>query len=654
MASSPLRPQRSRQQSKVPGGFETDDDLSPIRVKFEDIGEDPKHEGASTITDEADKNNNVVNIWNEDGVDLMPGNDSIVDEKEMARKLMDVESSFMPELSPVGSSEAPRTMDKNLNLEPISSLAKAGGSYLSSDPAEDHELPSTPPEFYQTPAPGREGLYSYQIYPEKSADQANTSSLETMSSSPTTAAAARTVSRVISLASIGGYETAEEENPSKNFGKETGQSDDRDTTPRNHQVTRISSRAGSPTPTNLRSSEDTEEAVNGDIDEDEPGSLQNPRRRPNLIASRHGSQRSSYSSYTSRTTTSTQTASDLTVGAEYALQTGGAVPFGSSTSSRVQPELSRSISLGSMASGISALSDGDDRQRLSNNGLDALRSLPEEGSSSLVDQTLPPEEASLPHTPKTASAFSESVSNTVVGHRLPLNETRSIARDHRDKSNASSPERRIAIPTPATGRGKNLTLKEQSSTIDKLQKENWDLKLKIQFMSNLINQRSEEGVNSIMSENVELRTDKYKAAQEIRKQKRLVRELEFKLREMEESKVARTRDQAMGQGASRDGAATQELQTEVTFLRGRSETYEIEIEKLRQEGAIKDGEKRRLAEVVKSMSERRAGGSDIGVREEVVGVPLSWPWAIVYLLTVDIGYVERSSRDRDCTPRTSR
>ncbi|MCJ1386345.1 Anucleate primary sterigmata protein B [Xylographa soralifera] len=618
MASSPLRPNLSRQHSRVPGGFDTDDDISPIKVEFDDVGTDSKHERDPIITDGADQNNKRVNISNEDGGSLMPGNDSIVDEKEMAKKLMDVESSFMPELSPVGSSGAPSTMDKKRNLEPIPSLASAGGSYVSSDPEENHEPPSTPPEFYQTPAPGREGLSLYQSSPETSADHANTSSLETMSSSPTAAAAARTVSRVISLASIGGYETAEEESPSKNFGEENEQSDGRDVTPRNQQITsRISSRAGSPTPTKLRNSEDTEEAANGDIDEDESDLLQNPKRRPKFLNGRYGSQRSSYSSYTSRTTTSTEAASDLTVGAEYALQTGGAVPFGSSTASRNQPELSRSISLGSMASGISALSDGDDRQRLSNNALDGLGSLLEEESSSLTNQALPLEEASSPHTPRTASTFSESVSKTVVGHRMRPNETQSIARGHRDKSNASSPERRIAIPTPATGRGKNLTLKEQSSTIDKLQKENWDLKLKIQFMSNLINQRSEEGVNSIMSENVELRTDKYKAAQEIRKQKRLVRELEFKLREMEESKAARTRDQVMDQRQSRDGAATQELQTEVTFLRERSETYEIEIEKLRQEGASKDGEKRRLAEVVKSMSERRAGGSDIGVREEV-------------------------------------
>ncbi|MCJ1393408.1 Anucleate primary sterigmata protein B [Xylographa bjoerkii] len=617
MASYPLRPYLSRQHSKVPGGFETDDDLSPIKMEFGDVGMKPKHERDTTVLDAADQSNNGINPSNEDGRSLMPEHDSIVDEKDMGRKLMDVESSFMPELSPVGSSGGP-SMDKKGTLEPTSSSAKTRGSYAPSDFEDNHEPPSTPPEFYQTPAPGREGLSQYLSSREANADHANTSSLETMSSSPMTAAAARTVSRVISLASIGGYETAEEESPSKKFGEESERSDGKDVTPKNNQTTsQLSSRAGSPTPTKARNSEDTEEAANGDIDEDEPGSLQNSKRRPKFLNSRYGSQRSSYSSYTSRTTTSNEAASDLTVGAEYALQTGGAVPFSSSTSSRAQPELSRSISLGSMASGISALSDREERQRPVNNALDGLDSLPEEGRSSLLDQVLPLDQASLPYTPRAASTFSESASNTIVGHRSRPNETISTTHGHWDKSNASSPERRIGIPTPATGRGKNLTLKEQSSTIDKLQKENWDLKLKIQFMSNLINQRSEEGVNSIMSENVELRTEKYKAAQEIRKQKRLVRELEFKIREMEESKAARTRDQVTDQGQSRGGEATQELKTEVIFLRERTETYELEIEKLRQESANKDGEKRRLAEAVKSLSERRAGGSDIGVREEV-------------------------------------
>ena len=628
MASSPLRPHLSRQHSKVPGGFETDDDLSPIKAEFEDVGIKLRHEQDSAVANDSDQSSNRIIGSNEDGRSSMPGNDSIVDENEMGRKLLDVESSFMPEFSPIGSSGGP-SMEKQGSPASLSSSAKASGSYALSHLGEDDEPPSTPPQYYQTPAPEREGLSQRHNSPELRAHHANTSSLETMSSSPTVAAAARSVSRVISLASMGGYETAEE-SPSKKFGEENEQSDGKDATPKNnHAPSRLSSRAGSPTPTKPRDSGDTEEAANGDIDEDEPGLLQHPRRRPKYLSSRYGSQRSSYSSYNSRTTTSTEAASDLTVGVEYALQTGGAVPFSSSISSRAQPELSRSISFGSMASGISALSDGEDRQKLVNHPLENLGSLIEEGNSSPGDRALPFEEDSLPHTPRAMGTFSESAGNTVVSQDSRPKETPNTARGYLDKSNASSPERRIGLPTPTTGRGKNLTLKEQSSTIDKLQKENWDLKLKIQFMSNLISQRSEEGVNSIMSENVELRTEKYKAAQEIRKQKRLVRELEFKIREIEESKVVRKLDQVQ----SKDVEATQEMKVEITFLRERMEIYEIEIEKLRQEGATKDGEKRRLAEVVKSMSERRTGGSDIGIREEVVCLPLRSSLAIANSLT---------------------
>ena len=80
------------------------------------------------------------------------------------------------------------------------------------------------------------------------------------------------------------------------------------------------------------------------------------------------------------------------------------------------------------------------------------------------------------------------------------------------------------------------------------------------------------------------------------------------------------------------------------YMRERVETYQVEVEKLRQESAAKDVEKRRLAEVLKSMNERRAGGSDVGIREEMVCHNPSLPfYPSLYLLTPMIGYVEGSS-----------
>jgi septal ring factor EnvC (AmiA/AmiB activator) len=175
------------------------------------------------------------------------------------------------------------------------------------------------------------------------------------------------------------------------------------------------------------------------------------------------------------------------------------------------------------------------------------------------------------------------------------------------------------MPTPAAGRVKNLTLKEQSSLIDKLQKDNWKLKLKLYYLDQMVAERSDEAVKAMISENVDLKTHKFGTAKELRNLKRTIRELEYKVKEREET-IATLKSNANERTnkASSGTEDVQELVTEVTFLRERVEEYELEIEKLQNEGLAKDGEKRRLAQVVKSISERKATESDIGVREEVV------------------------------------
>ena len=605
--SSPARPSLPRQHSRVPGGFDTDDDLSPIKTEFDVDDADQAYPGELLDATNYTKRGETQGYGaSEDGQSLVHGNDSLIDEKEMGRKLMDVESSFLPELSPIGPSAGLGSAEDS-----VAGISKDGPE--RSAQYGKTESPDTPEENYKTPAPGKyEDLPPSQSVRDSSPDHANTSSLETMSSSPTAAAAARTVSRAISMASIGGYETAKEDSMAQSITNDTDQLDSQDTTPKNNTtVSNTTSHPSSPTPTKARFvSADTEEASNGDVDEENATSLRNPRKRPKFLSSRQASQRSSYSSYTS-----TEGASDLTIGAEYALQTGGAMPNRGSSAARPQMDLSRSISLGSMASGVSTLSDGEDRLRSVSNGLDSLQSLPEEGDSS---SALLSSRSEVPLTPTPAGRFLEHGADTVAAPYTRDTEIPGTVKGRQEGRNVSSPDRRAGLPTPATSRSKNLTLKEQSSTIDKLQKENWDLKLKIKFMGDLINQRSEEGVNAIMSENVNLRTDKVKARKEIREQKSMIRELEFRIKKMEEEKAARAREQTESSSPTRGSEFVQELETEVVYLRERVETSEVEIEKLRHEGVAKDIEKRRLGEIVKSMSERKAGSSDIGAREELV------------------------------------
>ena len=568
---------------------------------------------------------------------------STLDEQEMRRKLMDMEPSFLPELSPAappgehgiddtiafGSPHVHSADAATAHKFSRRSASRIRESHRKSDDYRTPQSPATPPEWYKTPAPGRDEDVRSDDNARNGVDneRGKTSSPETMSPSPTAAAAARTISRVVSLASLGGYETADEESSSKALDKLADKlgtapiKGDNATPQQNHLSTQLSSQPGSPTPTRPSVIQDLEDPANGDVDE-ESQSRRSPRKRPKLT-SRFSSQRSSYSSRTSHTTTSTEGASDVTLGAEYALQTGGAAPFGSSGSSRPHMELSRTISLGSMASGISALSDGEEHLGNLSSASDNLDSLPEEEASS-VKRHMAMEKGrqpSFPHTPRVASRSLNTPTDTVIAqHVRDVQVPGTIARDFRERFKATSPDRRNGLPINAIERtGKSLTLKEQSSTIDRLQKDNFDLRLKITFLNQKLNQRSEEGIQTLVSENVELRTYKFKSSREIRQLKIPIKMLEKKIKDNEAQIAAQEKevqDHANARGI--DDERVTDLETEVLFLREREESYKIDIEKLRQNCAAKEGEKRRLAEVVKAWGERRNGGSDIGAREEVV------------------------------------
>ena len=86
---------------------------------------------------------------------------------------------------------------------------------------------------------------------------------------------------------------------------------------------------------------------------------------------------------------------------------------------------------------------------------------------------------------------------------------------------------------------------------------------------------------------------------------------------------------------------------EVIFLRERVESYEVEIERLRSESIAREGEKRRLAEMVKSLNDNRSGASDAGAREERVSFEYIFN-ALGWLTNSVSGHVERYVGSRDC------
>lgn len=613
--ATPSRPTVARQSSRVPGGFDTDEDLSPIKTSFDD-DEDFEQYGASyqSHADLAMETQPGDDSFHEEGRSPVAGDgDTFLQEREMRRRLDDVDSTFLPEISPAAHTRIEDSFvfgqphaDSHVTTPP-DTPSQTTVVPVETD-ADDHtrpQSPGTPPEMYQTPAPGRSELPSRShSSPDTTVDHGhqNTSSLETMSSSPTAAAAARTVSRAVSMASMdGGYETADDSKGGilLDEKKEMG---DEDTPRKQPMASTSSSRTSSPTPTKPR---DLQNSPGNTSNEFNGLDSLRASKRPKFLSSRMASQRSSYSSYT---TTSTEGRSDVTLGADYALQSGGAVPQNLSLDSR-PGDFARTISLGSMASGISELSDRDDKPR----AMEGLGTLDEE------DDTIKAENGDVPETPRPSRGRLDTPTDSVVAqHVRDIEVPATMAREFRDKNRDASPEKRNGAPTPSVGRnGKSLTLKEQSSTIDRLMKENWDLKLKISFLDDALSRRSDEGIKAMISENVDLRTSKFKSAKEMRELKRTNRDLERKLKEKTEELAKRAEIPIPEKSDS--GPEPEEFQfmeNELTYFRERVMTYEKEIEKMRHESYAQEKEKKRLAEVLKRVSESN-GNVDIGVREEV-------------------------------------
>jgi hypothetical protein len=539
------------------------------------------------------------------------GHPDTMDESEMRRHLNDVESSFLPAPSPVGQSANPGADDTYLfdgAREPVALADRIPGIRTPTKGAprdEGRQESFTPLSERGTPQV-RESMLGDEL-----GDNGNTtSSLETMSS-PTAAAAARTVSRAISMVSMGydieGHVTSDAPSPPQS-DNEDGEGLSRQGTPRifepeSSQGTRGDSSDERSTIRHQTSNQSLNAADAGST----PGAaLVNRRRsgrRPKFLRSRNASQRSSISS--SVANTDAEENSDMTYGTDYAMLSGGAVPaYGASRHSSYM--LSRSISLGSMASGIDdsaelkpVLGTLEEEERNRSRGAD---------SSQTADDY-----ANAPATPRATSHSLAAPTDTVIArHVRNVHVPESVAKEYRNKSGVS-PGR---LPGPSTERhGKNMTLKEQSSTIERLSKENFDLKLKVMFLSDRLDKLSEEGVKEMISENVEMKTV-------LANMQRDNKALRRKVKELEKSKDGSPRPGTARSGASSEGQpqwfdqeGAQEREEELIYLRERMEEYEVEIEKMRTESLSRESEKRKLAETVRSMGEKR--GEDMDAREEM-------------------------------------
>ncbi|KAE8375297.1 hypothetical protein BDV26DRAFT_268050 [Aspergillus bertholletiae] len=559
-------------------------------------------------------------------------NQTLMEEKEMRRKLMDMESSFLPEPSTiqiaprdqhssaddtylVGIDESALEFNKPDHVQ-SSFVVPDVSSYDITSTYDGVPIPQTPSlrseedmavDSETTPAP----LSEWHVNIEKDS--------EVLQSSPAAQAAARTVNRNQFASSEGSRQTSQffEEPTDGPPVSDLNQSQQ----PARHDF-RTTSRSLSPSRVGLSENANYES---------EGASRTSSRRanRPKYLTSRQSAHRLSYSSVTSNTTEMTN--SDATLGADYALQSGGAVPGNAGTAQHGQRNnLARSVSLGSMASGISGYSDENllDKRNPSNaaeSGLDTLNEeeppLQSRPGSSLQKHGQNQEEPMAEDTtglmtPKGKVQDISFPTDTAIAERVkdvqvPSTFVKQFREDY--ASRGLSPDKRSGA-TPAFARsGRSMTLKEQSSTIDRLSKENFDLKMRIHFLNEALNRRSEEGIKEMISENVELKSDKLKLQKDSQTLKRKIRDLEKQLKDQQSDKESMVNHDPEGSDDDGREAAQEE---EILFLRERVEVYELEVERLRSESIARESEKRKLAEILKSLNDGRPMGSDVGAREE--------------------------------------
>ncbi|KAJ4861794.1 micro-tubular organizer mto1 c-term mto2-binding region domain-containing protein [Trichoderma breve] len=501
--------------------------------------------------------------------------DDTISEDQVREHLKDMESSFLPSLSPIptGSASAGATADDSFVFD---SPAKRSAQPSRSS-ARPESSQSRPQLRYDSSYKSRpEYTNEFEFNPESEDDLTRasntTSSLERFDSSPAAAAAARNISRSTSK---------------QNTPKVPQQENDR-----NGQDDSLVFSTDGPTGLALRN------------------------KRPKYVRSgRFSSQRSSTSSFV--TNPESQEDSDATVGTvglglDYALHSGGAVP--NTGMSRSPSNLLRTISMGSMTSGLGTDEFGDNTRQL-----EPLAEVdtPTRGRESNYKMV----------TPKAKDSISTAPTDTVIAqHVKNVHVPDSVAKEFKFQNGLQTPRLSGSTATAinsskATGKGtgKTWTLKEQSSTIERLSKENFDLKLKVMFLSKRLDTLSEEGLKEMISENVELRTNLAITTRDNKILRKRVKELEKKEKEDEERpSTARSGASSTDQTAKMYNEEAQEREEELMFLRERVETYATEIERLRSETQDRESEKKKLSDIVKTLGER--SGSDAFGRQEEADV----------------------------------
>lgn len=536
------------------------------------------------------------------------------------RQLQDIESSFTTPISPLPTINS-LGLDDTFVFDSPSKPPKPGvptpkttAASASSQQPASHSASEDEPSLPHIPPPTESDQPNQEPKRESASDQLHvpegTSALEAFSSSPTGTTTARTISRAMSRVSNGNNNNAPADD--SHILQEEGDSivqhntsmDDSLLRPTNTSFT--SGASGTSGASSRPRSDMGIPKISVDAG-NTPGHGLKSGKRPKYLRSRMASHHSSSSSFNDDIESDVTAGTAGGLGADYALQSGGAVPaLGTSRNSSMSNIVTRQISMGSMASDFREDSTG----RI---GVEPLEPLDEyEGMSSSDNPN--DERLKTPKAPR--QPLTEPTDTAIARHVRNVHVPESLAREYRSKTTGFVTPRRklsevnLGASASTTRTGKNLTLKEQSSTIERLSKENFDLKLKVMFLSDRLDKLSEEGIKEMISENVELKTSVAVMQRDNKVLRRRVKELEKKLKD--EDDRPDTAKSGGSSGPVPDDYDAQANEEELIYLRERVDEFVTEIERLKEESMNKEAEKRRMAEIVKnlqSVNENRVGES---------------------------------------------
>lgn len=196
-----------------------------------------------------------------------------------------------------------------------------------------------------------------------------------------------------------------------------------------------------------------------------------------------------------------------------------------------------------------------------------------------------------------------------------------VARDFRLKTRDFSPDRR---PASSGGYGeaylnsrprRTLTLKEQNGKMDALIKENFDLKLKIHFLDQALQNRSEDGIKELVETNVQLQTDLANERKDNQNLRKKMREMESRLKQQEEALAEAEKQKSSARDDDDDNPTLQaQMHEEILYLHQQNDRLEEQVTTLREEVMGKEVEKRKMAEHMRGMAGKR-GQDSAGMKE---------------------------------------